>query len=341
MASSPVLKLTAALLLALLGGGPSADAETLRGPLQLRHVHPLLTGFHTATIAWLPGAPAGAFRFQHGSTGANTYLYDPRLLYDTFTAIVDTASYLGSVSAAFQPVPALSGRLTVDYVALSGGIADPLIETHHELFKLPNAGRELRPQYESRVLLAYEDQVWLDQEGPVAALSRLAVEARWRSIRRFRGNGAVAAGLQGLVSLPLSRQALPLGSGSVDTGVTGIIQLENQPWEVYGNLGWLHYGAPRTAEGIPLRQNALRYGLAWVWAVVPRFALQVQILGQTSPLDFDHPRLGGHMSIAGFGLSYHPSERLSVSAAFVEEFFTYAAVDVALHLGLQIRGGGP
>ena len=325
------------LLLFTLGPALLAASDSLRGPIPLRHIHPLLLPFHTAEAAWLPRKDAPPVWIEHSYTAGNTYMLDLGYVDENFVAIVDTETYLFATTLTLRPLPAVTTRIALNHVALAGGISDPLIEAHHEFFGLPNGGREHRPKYQSTLYMQNGDTVWVDHDGRAAALARVTVDTRVRAVT-FNGPGAaVALGTEAAISLPTSDSSLVTGSGSVDTEVTAIAQLENVPWEIYGNLGWIRYGTPQVSRAMPLARHALRYGVTWIWAPWEVLAIQVQILGQSSPLDVDHPRLGGHMSIAGFGASFHPTPWLSMYGAFVEEFFTYAAVDVALHVGARVE----
>jgi hypothetical protein len=307
-----------------------------------------LLGSHTAELAWLPPTDSQPLWIEHSFTAANTYLLDRGVFIGSdFTATVDTESYLNRTTLTIRPHRRLTTRLSVGHTGLAGGVADALIEGHHMLFGLPNAGREERPRYVSRVSISDGDQVWLDHSGGARALSRVTVDARLRLLDiplgsfRWGDEPTLAGGVQSVLSLPTAAQSFLTGSGSVDGEITAIAQLENYPWEVYGNIGWLRYGRPRAETGLPLRRNAFRYAMTWVWSPRPIIALQLQILGQTGPFDTEHSRLGGHMSISGYGVSVHPSPYIDIFFSFVEEFFTFAASDVAIHLGARIKTEGP
>ena len=321
--------------------------SSLRGPIPIQHIHPLLLGVHTAEPAWLPPPDAPPTWIEHSFIGANSYLLDGGWFVDDLTAVVDTETYLNRTTLTLRPHRRLTNRLSVRHVGLAGGWFDGVIEAHHALFSLPNAGREERPKNVSRVSIKKGDELWLDHSGGSRSLSRVTLDTRVRMAELALGRAALgespvfAAGIQSVLSVPTAASSFVTGTGSVDGEITGIAQLENYPWEVYANLGWLRYGRPRVETGLPLQRNALRYGLSWIWSPSSVLALQLQILGQTGPVDTEHSRLGGHMSIAGFGFSLHPSPYVDIFFSFVEEFFTFSASDVALALGLRIKSEGP
>jgi hypothetical protein len=340
----PLVKRLAFLLICVITGvqllgAEKSGAPTLRGPLPLRHTHPILAPFHTAETAWLPPRRGPRISVEEYVTAANTFMLDLEYVDEGFTAIVDTETYLATAALTLRPVPRITGRLALHTLGVAGGLADPLIAGHHSLFGLPNAGREHRPENVSALYIRRDNETWVNHAGAALGLSRLDIAGRARLFTIPFSDSALSGGLQGVVSLPLSARDFVTGSGTVDLEATGILQFENFPWEVYANIGWIRYGDPPTAPLMPIAHNAYRYGITWVWSVWEIVALQVQILGQRSPLPVDHPRLGGHMSVAGFGFSLHPTEWMSWYFSFVEEFFTYAAVDTALHLGMRVEVG--
>ncbi len=320
-----------------LFGAEKGGAPTLRGPLPLRHTHPVLVPFHTAETAWLPSHEGPRISVEELVTAANTFMLDLAFVDESFTAIVDTETYLATAALTVRPWPRLTGRISVHGLGVSGGVADSLIAGHHALFGLPNAGREHRPNNVSALFMENDGEIWVDHTGPAFGLSRLDLTGRARLFTLPFPDSALAGGVQGVLSLPLSARDFVTGSGAADVEATAILQLENYPWEIYANLGWIRYGKPSTAPVVPVEHHAYRYGITWVWSAWEIVALQVQILGQRSPLRVDHPRLGGHMSIAGFGFSMHPTQWMSWYFSFVEEFFTYAAVDMAIHLGVRVE----
>lgn len=151
-------------------------------------------------------------------------------------------------------------NLRARVVSRSGGIADQAMWNWHEMFNLPQSGREDAPKNR----LAYH----LERDGAVVAdLSRSGValmdlDLAW--VRPFgspEGGGRVGVAVQ----LPTGRQSDFSGSGGTDGLVGGALWRRFGRWKVFGQVERVVLGLP---EHSPLRAVLDRTSFSRAWGTL-------------------------------------------------------------------------
>jgi len=148
-------------------------------------------------------------------------------------------------------------NLRVRLAHRSGGIADQAMWTWHQLFSLPQGGREDAPKNRLAYHLVRDGQVIGDLQRPGLAL--MDVDLAW--IRPF--GSADAGGRVGVaVQLPTGRQADFSGSDSTD-GLVGLAGWRRfGRWKVFGQAERVVLGLPASS---PLRKvmDGTSFHRAW------------------------------------------------------------------------------
>lgn len=204
-----------------------------------------------------------------------------------------------------------------------GGFMDGLIEDWHEIFGLPNAGRERRPQ--GQYLIRYErdgnDELRIDRsDSGLGDLqlwlgSRLNANWSWRSA----------------VKLPTGDDATLLGNGELGLGSWLDGQFSSGAWS-----GFLAFGGsynPAADALHELRREWIGFGgagLNWQWT------RWLRLLGQLNAHSalFKGSRIEalerpGVQLTLGAGLRFGETE---VKLAFQEDIVTQSSPDFSLHL---------
>lgn len=313
----------------------------LMGPLGLRHTHPLLTAYRQGRIASLTTREGLSTRFL--AEGSNVFMFDPGVINDELAVLVDTETYLATLELewGFSLFDRLhSIHLSTHWLGQYGGVADGFLDAYHRILGVPNAGRELLPKNRSLLRIIDQGEILVWESGNEHALTRVDAEIRSSIARAAVGASArFRIGANAALSVPLVQGPLLLSSGTVDAEAGILAQLENDPWEVYTNIGMILTGPVSTYGEAQFDRTLFRYGLAFAYRVWGPLSVHVQMQGTESPSPVSHPRLSGLMSIAGFGLGLSFASGWEARVALTEEFFTFAATDVSVFLGIRRRFG--
>lgn len=217
----------------------------------------------------------------------------------------------------------------------SGGIADQAIWTWHEVFNMPQGGREDAPKNRLVYHLERDGQVVGDLTRPGVALMDL--DLAW--VRPF--GTPEAGGRVGLsVQLPTGRQADFSGSGGTDGLVGGALWRRFGRLRIFGQAERVMLGLP---EHSPLRLVMDRTSFNRAWAslgwqgdgagLVSGFGIEVSLGYAGSPYRTGLPRLdrAGWQQHWTFRHARLPRWRFG----FSEEAGTFTAPDVAGYLAYR------
>ena len=151
-------------------------------------------------------------------------------------------------------------NLRVRLAYRSGGIADQAMWNWHQMFSLPQGGREDAPKNRLAYHLERDGRVIGDLSRPGLALMDL--DLAW--IRPFgtpEAGGRVGASMQ----LPTGRQSDFSGSGGTDGLVGAALWRRYGQWRVFGQAERVVLGLPRDS---PLRTVMDRTSFSRVWATL-------------------------------------------------------------------------
>ena len=140
----------------------------------------------------------------------------------------------------------------------SGGIADQALWNWHQLFNLPQGGREDSPKNRLKYYLLRDGKVVGDLNRPGLALMDLDVA--W--VRPF-GTRDEGGRLGASVQLPTGRQSDFSGSGGTDGLVGGAYWRQFGRWRVFGQAERVFLGLPKDS---PLRTVLDRTSFSRSWA---------------------------------------------------------------------------
>ena len=288
----------------------------------------------------------------------NVYFYDPgRSLYYRLM-IADYELSTLRASLGWEPDGLLgegAGRLEANLTGrvLWGGFLDPIIEFHHNVTTLPNAGREQRPWGESLVIVApvvvtpvageiedYPDEEFIDQailstKGPNTSAGIAASYSRSFFAPWFRPFLSASGST-------LPRVSSTLGAGGAATAeLTGGVHLEWRP------VTWLRLAGQTDISGIAIAGAGVWRSLltnSFLWHAAGRFDL---IFGEVtlatifslrrSPITVPYYRLespSAALDIAAY-LPFPGWQEQQLVLGFVQDFPpSYVAPDFGISLGI-------
>lgn len=226
--------------------------------------------------------------------------------------------------------------LVLPWLRHSGGFLDHFIENWHDLFGLPQGGRDTAAR--NRLTYSYSDAAGrsFTRTSATEGIGDLALEAGWQWLEAADGD---SLSVRGRLKLPTGSSARLTGSGGWDGALWLSGERRRQaafgPWVLYGGAGILLTETGNLLPGLR-RNQAVTVTLGAGWQPWSRLGLQLQFDGHT-PLyrhtglrEFD--RFAGQLALGG---QADLGKATTLELAVVEDILVDTAPDVVLHLGLR------
>lgn len=320
----------ALLVAAISVAGPAAAGDPT-GPLYVKNASPV------AGLLGLPAqrsaAPmkASAWQWDTHASVANHYIVDQgaqeRLNLDGETARL-------ALSLRYAMTDRLDVQLEVPWLDHSGGSLDSVIDSWHDLWSMPDGGRDDVP----RNVLAYQYFSTSDNFGlvdDVSGLGDVSASVTYAMYEDAASSAAISLGYK----LATGDELEFLGSGSDDVYLLlrfSGAHLADLPLSWHGQMGYL-----RAGEIDVLRQSSERdlwfAGLALEWQFNERWFLLGQLDAHAAPVDSELPGLGDNAVLATVGVRWHLASQWSLELAVVEDIAVETAPDVTFQGSLRYR----
>jgi hypothetical protein len=322
----PLLLLPALLAAGALPSAAAAEGLPLTGPVRVVNAYPPILPFLVLPAEGPEARAPGQLALSVSAAYGNAFHWDPQILYPDLDVLIDAEVLKLSLCASLGLGRGLTAELGWSLIAEYGGFLDPLIEGVHDLFRLPNGDRELRPQnrYAFRVVRGGEALVDLDQ--PFAASGDLVLASKW-TIRDGQAGGLGAA-LQAAVSLPVGSARLSTSSGTIGAGFGGLASWRRSPFAAYAGLRYLLLGRPSWADSLGFRTHNLDFFACLEWAR-RRVAWLLQADGMTLPYRHPHPWLSSLSGTISLGARVRLAPKLLLEMHLSEELWSFANLDIA------------
>lgn len=228
--------------------------------------------------------------------------------------------------------------IEVPYLVAGGGFLDGFIESYHNAFGFPNAGRDRAPK--NRLLYRYRkngaDLLNLDSSS--SGCGDLKFMAGYQLFKR-EGDRPAAVALRTALKVPTGNSDRLHGSGSTDASfwltADRVFKFDSGDWTVFGAAGVMG-----TTDGNILadqRRNEIGFGAIGVgWAPWPRVDLKVQVNGHTAFYkDSRLDELGGASAQLTAGGTIRFSKTISLDIGLTEDIVVRTAPDVVFHFALR------
>ena len=311
-------------------------ARSPQGPLSAHNLHPLYTPFiqlqpHRAETVGVNAICV----FVYQSYG-NNYFFDPADggEDDVFVVLDSEASYT-TMGITWGIHDRAEVNASIQAVSHYPGFLDSSLEAYHDFFGFPNAARSSRPQNDIRFYFETADGIVLDESDPVIDITALTLEPR---LELFEGDdGAFMLGLGAALKLPLAAPSIVLTAGGTDIALRAFADYTwpTASLSVTSGVGYLSQ-PPYIPEDrfVPW---ILPFSASFEWMATDTLSVITTVSGNTSPFRLGYDRSDRFTAIATMGGAIALNERLRLHAGLSEEFFTFAATDVAVHLALDYR----
>ena len=211
------------------------------------------------------------------------------------------------------------------------GFMDAFLRDYHDALRLPNSGRERRPDDEFSYL--YENpadsESWADQAG--WDIGKLAVSLRQQV---YEGDNWTAALLAGL-TLPTASSANGWSSGEPDIAIGGVASWLKENW--FGHLEG-HFVHPfANGSEITAYDDYVRLSTTLGYRFGSRWSLLAQLQGGTSAYDSNIKQLYEDPWLVTFGARMAFGKSSSITVAFTEGITQHTSADFSLTIGLDFH----
>jgi hypothetical protein len=246
--------------------------------------------------------------------------------------VLDGETLRTTVSFAHAFGERWSAGIDWPFYRLSGGVLDDVIDGWHSTFRLPDGGRNARPNDELLFMLA-------DRDGAFLAIDHSASgsgDAQLKIARKI-GDGRFVA--QASLKLPTGDPDLLLGSGSADAAVTLLrsqsLPVRARPAGYYWGVGLVYAGRP---ERIEYDANRWVYTgiVGGTWQPWRRAGLKAQLDFHSAFYDSPLEEIGAGAIEATFG-AWLDRGKTELELAVVEDLEVSTAPDVVVQVAAHWR----
>lgn len=226
--------------------------------------------------------------------------------------------------------PGFEAGIELPVLHQGGGVLDGFIEDWHEVFGLPNGGREAAPQDRFRRRYVRDGRTWFDRADGGTALGDLRLSGAWQARE--------SVALRALVQLPTGDDA-ELAAGNAGGALWLDAALDGDGrWQSHASAGLSLAAdaglAPGQRRWVPFGGA----GTAFAWSEDLAFAAQVYAHGglYDGALPDAFSRAGVQLA---FGGSYRCAPGARVDLALQEDLVTRSSPDFSIHLALRLDTG--
>ncbi len=314
---------------------PSADArETAprRGPIRERSNGPLSQTF--ATIR-----PRGAATTAPGSVDL-TVLSTYSSIFEVGAGQAGSVNFDGEIWRTSAMVrTGVTERTDVEVeiplVYATSGFLDVFIESWHDVFGLPDSGRETRPHFDYDMHVSANGQEAYHLEGNELGFGDVPITITQRIVDA-RGS-APAVFVQGAVEIPTGSESRGFGNGAFEWALGVGLESTLGDWSVGGGVGWSDRERPSSfaATGLEVQDGIHAQGdVEWRWLPTSSLLLGLRFENAVSA-DLGIEELGGHVLDLDFGVAVDGAGRSRWTAGFVEDLISASGPDFTVVLGFQ------
>jgi hypothetical protein len=223
-------------------------------------------------------------------------------------------------------------QLEVPWLDHSGGELDKVIDDWHDLWGMPDGGRDDVPRdlLEYRYATPELDVQLADDSSGLGDVSLVLSHAFYR---RDTAVASIAVGYK----FGTGDEDDFLGSGADDAFVALRFSgehLADLPLTWHGQVGYLRAGESDPWEDVQ-DQNMWFAGVAVDWRLFERWSLIAQFDSHAGPLDSDLKQLGGEAYMFTAGARWRFTDQWSLDASVVEDIRVETAPDVTFQVSLR------
>ena len=314
-------------------GTVDPNPRTRKGPLPARSEVPLSVLFPQMPLESARVEDTHATEAQ--ATASYTSFFSQSGNGDSF-AQEDGELLVGTASARHGVGAGMELGVLVPVLYTTSGFLDSFINHYHDLFGLPDSGRDHQPDDQWEALMMNDGQAaWQMSEDRVG----LGDIPLWWAIQLADENDTGAAvKAKVLCELPTGSVHDGFGSGTVDVGAQLLIEKGIDRWVVYGAVAGFLPGTPRDFRSAGVDVNPyfevsggseLRLTTAW--------SLLAQLDYLSSPMhDFPASTASDDQLLVSYGAAFDVGD-LTVNLFMIENLIGDSTPDFTVQAGITAR----
>jgi Protein of unknown function (DUF3187) len=296
-------------------------------PLHIRNLNPLVSIFGLPN--WDTVSPGNRFgaqleianHFRLSARGGD------RLILDG-----ETQRTTVSFSHGFDAGWSLGAE--VPYYHISGGFLDDAIDAWHSVLRLPDGGRNVRPEDALLFSVSRNGNEFFRLDRPRSGIGDVQLKLA-REIGRTRPFVVEVA-----AKLPTGDESMLSGSGSADASISVLrsrpLLARRRPAGYFWGVGLVLAGTPDDI-GFDSRRWVYTGILGGTWQPWPKFGLKAQLDFHGRFFDTPLEEFGEDATLASFGAWRQTGRHGTVDFAIVEDLRVSTAPDVVLQVAAQWR----
>jgi len=303
-----------------------AYAADLRSPLPVRNLDPAMMRFFDPTPDSALRTYEQSWSFALNQHYATLNLFDQR---PNAQLLIDMELYVLDPVIRFALSDSLELSVRAPLIVPSSGIFDDAIQTFHDWFKMPNGGRQYRPNNSFSYALNHNQGAqwqarnrWEPGNVELSTRYRLAGNQHW----------AIAA--LAAVKLPTASKSRGWGSGAADIAVGLVSSLQQGDWSAHIE-GWLIKPFASDEPGLHYKQTYMRGSVAGAYQLFETVAFIVQAQGGLSPYRSFIDNLDHSPFLITFGLRGITSDGWGWNLAIVENITQVTTQDISITAGIN------
>ena len=246
------------------------------GPLNARSQNPLYLQFLAMPIESPQTLNQHQFETKVSTTFSNAFEYDP---FANTIVNLDMEIWRTAIAFAYGVTDEIDIQIEIPFITNGGGFLDSFIQWYHNLFGLPNGGRELVGNNEFHYDLIQGGNNLLGYTNTAFGFSDITLRFKYIFSERLRLPFFLAA--TGYVKLPTGQASKGLGSGQLDAGMSLFGEKSIKRFHFVTQVGVAVLGKSNALN--PIQKRAFfSFGQSVEFQILDALSVIVQLTGNTS-----------------------------------------------------------
>lgn len=295
------------------------------GPLHTRTQNPLYLQLIAMPMESTQTVLKNHFEATLSTTYSNVFEFDQ--VSNTMLNL-DMEIWRTALTSAYGLTDNFDVKVEIPFISNGGGFFDPVVQWHHNLFNLPNGGRELVSDNLFNYNVTQGGTNLINHSSTPLGLSDISLRFKYALDDKI--SLPFSLSVAPYLKLPTGRSAKGLGSGAFDGGVSLFAEKQIKRFTTTTQVGTTFLG---NGEGTSIQRNFFfSFGESLSFQLWQNFSPIVQIIGNTSAhnnvdtSDLKQIVLDLNIGFAG---------DIPVKQGWIEEFFYQASFSE------DIMGTGP
>lgn len=246
------------------------------GPLKVRSQNPLYLQFLALPMESPQTLNRDQFETAIQTTFSNIFEFDQ----NGRTHInLDMELWRTALTFGYGLTDELDVKVELPFITSSSGFLDGFIQWYHNLFGLPNGGRELVADNQFAYTLSQDGTTLINYRQTAFGLSDIIV--RFKYLLSDRGRLPFKLAIAPYVKLPTGQSSLGLGSGHADLGLSLLAEKRLKQFTLVTHLGGVLITDHDHLSAL-IRNGVLSFGQSLEFQILDGLSIVAQLTGNTT-----------------------------------------------------------